>query len=621
MTKSNSIVCGILEKLNEIDIWSININMVCSAITTGLRGQGYALFSLRDGGQTFEHSYRINKKWIDQSIKTWQDNHVFHISTTSAKYRLYIKRRKEPPITSRQHDGIQQLINLVSSTMDMRQISKDRIIETQIINQLNLNVTTALEEKKIVKNLESAARQMLGNDIIFLFYLVDDRLIGSNISIKIEELPQAIIDELFKVQQIFTTKTGSPFFQRLAPRAPVNAIKTIIPFAIKHELRGFFVVFDDIVRRSKTFAITRLKFLTNQAALALERIDLFRAVNRALKKSQGIQELVKIMLSSLDLSSLFSEILQRAQKLLGFRRILFSLYDSREECFKRVTGVGISKAKLREAMAICPPFNAINALLNNKYRISNSFYIPAHEVRTIRHHVREYELYPSAPRERRLTELWDPGDIFISPIFSKDRELVAILSLDLPMNNLVPTIEQVRLLETFGDFLGMAIENAQLFEKIENLSNTDEMTCAYNYRYLRERVASLIQRRVRPLSIAIIDLDSFKICNDQYGHLYGDQLLRKFSQLLMQTVGRRGEVIRYGGDEFIIILPGKTGSQSETLLKKILTITRKHKLVQDKLPIEFSYGIAVYPRNGRNLGDLIDCADKRLYKMKTKKNT
>ena len=259
----------------------------------------------------------------------------------------------------------------------------------------------------------------------------------------------------------------------------------------------------------------------------------------------------------------------------------------------------------------------VNGLFQNRYRISNSFYIPAGTTDGNVEKLRKYQVFHEPDMRKKYNEIWDIGDIFISPIYSKDREIVAILSLDQPSSNLVPNIEKVRLLETFGDFLGMAIENAQIFSKIEHLSNTDELTNVYNYRFLREKVADLIRNGTKIISLVMIDLDNFKGYNDQYGHVKGDRILQLFSQTLVECTDADGYNIRYGGDEFIILLPNKKMVYAKKIIKKIETlILNSH---QDINKLQFSYGIAIYPDNGNELGPLIDYADKLVYTSKLNK--
>ena len=609
----------ILGQINNLDLGDISVPKITHALSISLGGYGYAVISQEKGKPNLEYYEGITKKEFVKRTKNPKDLLSFVLNIGNQTYRLLILQRKKRHLTKAQKADINTLLSIISMALTMRQVSKDRITETQIINQLNLNIITSLDENKIIRNLESAARRMLKINDIFIFYRRDDFFVGSKNSFKIINLPKAVYSKLFKVQQIFTVpKSRVASLKGIIPIKTVRDV-TFIPFTIKNELRGFFTLPGNIMILSRELVLTRIKFLANQASLALERIELFRKMNSALRESHGLQDLIKIMISSLDLSSLSTEILQRAQEFLGFKRILFSIYDPELQSFRRITGVGISAKKLKEAKAVHPPLEAIMELFNNRYRMSNSYYVPAKDAQMICRKVKRYELYKSTPIKNRILELWDPGDIFVSPIYSKNREIVALLSLDMPMSNLAPTLSNVKLLEIFGDFLGMDIENSQLFEKIERLSNTDEMTDVYNYRFLREKLKSLIKNKVSPISLIMIDLDDFKECNDSLGHLYGDEVLKMFSECLVDAIGKRGYVVRYGGDEFIILLPKTSRKSSKTLIDRIGNYSNKHKTCRAHKPCSFSYGIAVYPRNGLNLGSLIDYADRLLYQQKAEK--
>lgn len=618
MKAQHNMACAILEQLSNVDLWNIGVKEICHAVAHGLRSTEYGLIRRRSRTDTVEFHYgiieRVFLKRVDRGAKP---NFVMHLGQDT--YRFYFLDIAGNAVSTRERTAILMILKMMGKTIQMRNVSKERIIETQIINQLNLNVTTALDEHKIVMTLETAARKMLGIDDIYLFYIIGDAAIGSKLTLHLADIPKKTYEQLFRIQQIFTVRMRNNMFTRMATTRARSTIMTFIPFTIKNELRGFFVIFRDIVKRNKTYGITRLRFLANQAALAIERIDLFRALNRTLKESQGIQELVKIMLSSLDLSSLFNEILQRAQKILGFNRILFSLLDPGSDCFKRVAGVGISASKFKRAQAKHPPRTTFESIFLNRFRISNSYYLPVREVDSIKSDITKYELF-RRPRPRyRLTQVWDPGDIFISPVYSKSRELVAVLSLDKPINNLVPTLEQVRLLETFGDFFGMAIENAQLFEKIENLSNTDELTGILNYRFLRERVQTLIKDARTPFTLVLIDLDDFKDHNDRFGHVHGDAVLQSFAQNLTTSVGKRGYVVRYGGDEFILLFPRMNTAQTKRTMNMIQRYLAKRMKAKRSTLINFTFGSASFPKQGTDLGSLIDQADHILYERKAKK--
>jgi diguanylate cyclase (GGDEF)-like protein len=161
------------------------------------------------------------------------------------------------------------------------------------------------------------------------------------------------------------------------------------------------------------------------------------------------------------------------------------------------------------------------------------------------------------------------------------------------------------------------VENNRLFGEVEKLSHTDEMTGLYNYRFLRDKVMSLIAGNVSPIALLFIDLDGFKRYNDRYGHLQGDEVLKRFSGILRQAVDSQGFVTRYGGDEFIIVLPRYKTKKAVNIADHVNRLINEVNLkAPATIPVSFSYGLALYPDDGKDFGTLIDHADKFLYQRK-----
>ncbi len=125
-----------------------------------------------------------------------------------------------------------------------------------------------------------------------------------------------------------------------------------------------------------------------------------------------------------------------------------------------------------------------------------------------------------------------------------------------------------------------------------------------------------------PLSIAMIDLDRFKYMNDKYGHTFGDEALKYFSSSLRlclnfdyQDTTAQIFIFRYGGDEFVMVFPGKTSQEVyKTILRVLRNIKTRHFLFKGKqFQMSFSTGIVVYPDNGTTVNELLEKVDKALY--------
>lgn len=583
-------------RLDRLNLWNLKVDDVARTIQEYLGAR----------------SFLIKKK--EENLKKIVKNFIhFPFKMRGENYHLYFECPQDFSISPVEYEKIRYLLNIIAKGCDSQDLTRARIIESQIINELNLNVLTTLDERKIIWYIESGARKLLNNEEIYLYYLVDDKLIGRNNEFSIKIMPKELYQQLFKNRQFSFVKNPEDKFLKSIIKSTRFNEAIFVPFSIKNECRGFFMALNGKKVVDSKYAITRLKFLGNQSAIALERIELIEALNCALKESQGLQEIARILLTPFELRSIFNEILRRAQKLLGFRKILCSIFNPTTASFDRIIAVGVSKKKMDEARKVHPPLNVIKKLFQDRYRISNSYYLPAESVPP---DIRQYELYKTRKTKTRIERLWNSGDILITPIYSRNGELLAFLSLDEPYDNLAPDFARIRLLEAFGDFLGLAIENHNLFRRIERLSYTDELTGVYNYRFLREKLSELIERNISPIVVVMVDLDGFKEYNDHYGHLAGDEVLKKISLLLKEVIKKDGYVIRYGGDEFIVLLPqlGLRAAQNRIVKLYNAIFGSERKTTE----IRFSAGFAIYPEDGRTFGELIDCADKRLYFKKRK---
>ncbi len=184
------------------------------------------------------------------------------------------------------------------------------------------------------------------------------------------------------------------------------------------------------------------------------------------------------------------------------------------------------------------------------------------------------------------------------------------------------TTEDLRFFRTIGDLVTVAMENAQLYEQVEEMAIKDSLTGLYLRRYLLERLNEEINRQFRrkkPLSFLMIDLDRFKKYNDRYGHMAGDIVLRTIALILKEYFEAPGNLVcRYGGEEFAVLLPdyskGDAGKLAEELRKKI----QKQEIIlrQQKTHITVSIGVSSLPDDTVTQNELIHFADQAMYQAK-----
>lgn len=169
---------------------------------------------------------------------------------------------------------------------------------------------------------------------------------------------------------------------------------------------------------------------------------------------------------------------------------------------------------------------------------------------------------------------------------------------------------------------GVAIENVLLHEETERLSLTDGLTGIWNRRYFQmefRRVLATATRFARPFSLLMLDLDHFKAVNDSYGHQRGDEVLIEFSQRVNKALREVDTFARYGGEEFICVLSETDMGGAQTTAEKVLHAIRSTPFGEHgagPVRLTVSIGIASYPEHGDSFGELVDAADRALYRAK-----
>jgi diguanylate cyclase (GGDEF)-like protein len=185
------------------------------------------------------------------------------------------------------------------------------------------------------------------------------------------------------------------------------------------------------------------------------------------------------------------------------------------------------------------------------------------------------------------------------------------------------TEHRQQLLRTVCEQISLALANMKLQETLRMQTLRDPLTQLYNRRYMEsslERELLRARRNDQPLTIMMLDVDHFKRFNDTFGHDAGDALLKQFGQLLQRNV--RGEDIacRYGGEEFILILPTCPPEIAIRRAEKIIEETRQLSIVHDHQPlgkISVSIGIAQFPDHADAVDTLVKAADRALYRAKS----
>ncbi len=182
--------------------------------------------------------------------------------------------------------------------------------------------------------------------------------------------------------------------------------------------------------------------------------------------------------------------------------------------------------------------------------------------------------------------------------------------------------ESIGLFENITAQIMMALNNANLYAKVQQLAIRDGLTGIYNRRYLNELFKKLSDEakiNKEPLSAALIDIDHFKSFNDTYGHLFGDYVLRKLSELTDNAVNEHGGIVsRYGGEEFVLVFPGKSTKEVYNILVAVQRAINSMPLDYEGVfvQVRVSIGITSYPEICNSPEEVLNRADLAMYYSK-----
>jgi diguanylate cyclase (GGDEF)-like protein len=166
------------------------------------------------------------------------------------------------------------------------------------------------------------------------------------------------------------------------------------------------------------------------------------------------------------------------------------------------------------------------------------------------------------------------------------------------------------------------VHNALLFERSEEQALKDPLTGLANPRALQFQVTRELARARRtatPFSVVLLDLDDFKIINDEYGHLAGDRALQAVAKVLQETTRSYDTCIRYGGDEFVVLLSSCGRAEAEERRRRLQEAVGAIKLRTDngrEIALKVSAGASVFPEDGDTYERLLARADRRMYRNK-----
>ena len=329
-----------------------------------------------------------------------------------------------------------------------------------------------------------------------------------------------------------------------------------------------------------------------------EHIHTERAAEKAKRQAQALKQALEELSSQLELSQVLRRILVSLKTVLDFDSA--TLFLKEKDRFKVVAARGFENT----ARLINKTFPATDLLLR--------------EIQTLKSPI----ILDDARSDPRF-EKWEGAENVRGwmgvPLYRHD-EFIGLMTID-NHKAAAYTQEDASLALSFANSAAIAIENARLFEQTQQMALTDTLTGIYNRRYFYELALKEFSRSKRyqdPLSIIMIDIDHFKNVNDRYGHLAGDQVLMQFVQRIQNELRAPDVLARFGGEEFIILLPETNLGDAVQVAERLREVTSQYPflLVTAQTFITISLGVSCFKFTTISLDQLIDESDKAMYEAK-----
>ena len=178
------------------------------------------------------------------------------------------------------------------------------------------------------------------------------------------------------------------------------------------------------------------------------------------------------------------------------------------------------------------------------------------------------------------------------------------------------------ILTILADYAAIAIENSQYITRIKKMNITDEYTGLFNARYLHQVLEQLIiqaDKSKTSIAVVFVDIDNFKTVVDSCGHLSGTHLLKEIGETISSCLAEKDILVKYGGDEYVMILPDTDRQAAVSRLENVLQSIRSSTYLSSEGPpvkVTASFGVAIYPEDAGTKKDILIAADNSMYKVK-----
>lgn len=473
--------------------------------------------------------------------------------------------------------------------------------EVDLMNRVLSTVTGTLDLQEMFRRIVEEVAATFGYSHVSIYRLEGDYLL-LQAQVGYEEPREKI--HITKGVMGRVARTGKP---ALIPDVkkdrdyinadPVVQSEAAVPILGENRVMGVLNVESDASRKLAESDVELLQALARQLGVALRNATLYDETQRSRDEISVLYEAAKTISSSLELESVLNNLVQVTCQAFGYETGAILLTDERNSDL------------IVEATYGYPPG------IRGK-RIPSGKGVTGWVQRTgkpeIVADVKKDARY-IAVNERIVSEL-------AVPLISEGR-VIGVFNLESSRRAAFGQ-RDLHILTALAGYATIAIENARLFEQTKRLAITDGLTELYNHRYLHEamdRSLERCQRDGQPLAVIMLEIDSFKRYNDTYGHQRGDEVLRIVADLLRKGSRTLDFVARYGGDEFMIVLPNTSKETASEIAERLRRAVEAYPFLLGEnivTSVTLSVGVAATPDDGDTVDAVVDAVDRAQYTAK-----
>ncbi|MBI5945692.1 MAG: GAF domain-containing protein [Chloroflexi bacterium] len=475
-----------------------------------------------------------------------------------------------------------------------------RVVQMGLIQEVGRQMTESLDETEICQRTVEAMVKVFGYDEVAISLLVEGyqlELIAIGGTKDMELIPgfrqnigQGIVGHVAQTRrQYFTSDiTNDPHYYH--PSIQTTGTAMGAPLLNEDQLLGVIYVQSAPPHVINPDDVQILQTLSSQLVTAIQKARLYSETRESLKTKTTLQSVSQTINSSLDLETVFNIIVQLLRESFGYTYA--SIYRLDGETLRLGAQAGYPQESI-----IC--------------EIPVTSGVTGRAIRT-----RQVQFIRDVGTDSNfLRASYEVESEICVPLLNEDTVL-GVLNIESDSHRKL-TDRDVELLTAIAGPVSMAIENANLHAKVTSLALTDGMTGLINRRAFDQVFETEVSRAIRydhPLSLIIIDMDSFKIYNDTFGHPAGDERIKAIAGILLANVRDPDVAARYGGEEFAVILPHTTKVGAVMLAERL----RESAEAQSPTPpapgkpysgYTISLGVATFPEDGTTAGELLLSAD------------